>query len=461
LLMIAGTLSSEKCRGEDVELPMDEIELTVDSGSMDELVAAVVALDHTSIQQVFLKSNCGKTPLMSCALPLSMLLPDANSPELHLSHPTPDECVKIWTGNSASWRDSLTVPVYLEESLFLTTVPLAKDGGMTNWVLVDKNLPPGRRSILCSSESFRKRALTSDADGNVSDAIVHGIASVFCPPAHRGQGFALRMMRELAKVLHTWQSGNQRCIGSILYSDIGKEYYGKLGWRPNLTNFHIEFQPSTIRHQHLAQLVSLKNIAELCHRDEVMIRKAMAISAQGIETRMSIIPDLDHMLWHINKEEFVCKELFGKVPHAKGAIAGPPGSQIWAIWAHRYYGHPDAESTNNTLYILRIVFENQTLGSSCLSVNKKKLHAEDYHKQVGYLKAVLEAAQAEAAEWRLDQVQLWGISPAVRDMVVQTGIGHVLVERQQDGIVSGLWYDASGGEGEAPHWLNNEYYAWC
>ena len=134
----------------------------------------------------------------------------------------------------------------------------------------------------CSCESFRKRALTSDADGNISSAIIHSVASVFCPPALRGQGYAPRMTRELAKVLRTWQSENHRCIGSILYSDIGKEYHTKLGWRPNLTNSHIEFQPSTIRHRFSAQVIPSQDLAELCHRDEVMIRKAVAVPEGGV-----------------------------------------------------------------------------------------------------------------------------------------------------------------------------------
>ena len=50
---------------------------------------------------------------------------------------------------------------------------------------------------------------------------------------------------------------------------------------------------------------------------------------------MTIMPGPDHMLWHMGKEEFACEELFGRVQQAKVAIAGPPGNQIWAIWAHR------------------------------------------------------------------------------------------------------------------------------
>lgn len=63
------------------------------------------------------------------------------------------------------------------------------------------------------------------------------------------------------------------------------------------------------------------------------------------------------MGWHIGKEAFATEYLFGKTPIAKGAIAGSPGSQVWATWVHRYYGRHDDESTSNVLYILRLVVE--------------------------------------------------------------------------------------------------------
>lgn len=393
----------------------------------------------------------------------SLALPDSQSSDLCLSHPTALECNTIWNNSSASWKDSLTVPLYLKESLFLTTVPLANDGGMTTWVLVDKNLPPDQRTILCSCESFRKRSFTSTSNGKVCEAIVHGIASVFCPPELRARGYAARMMRELAKVLHGWQAEHARCVGSILYSDIGKTYYSKLGWHPNLTNFHVVFQPSRKSDQSLAEAhaVATDSLAELCIRDEAMIRQAMAAPAEGINLRMTIVPDLDHMLWHIRKEEFACDLLFGKVPRAIGAIAGPPGSQVWVIWTHRYYEHPDAKSPDNTLYILRLVIENHSIERNFSSDADEKVLSAKHDEQTGYLKAVIQAAQAEAAEWRLDQVKLWDPIPAVQEMIAESGIDHSVVQREEDSIASGLWYDENGEASVAPLWINNEHFAWC
>ncbi|MCJ1329413.1 hypothetical protein MMC10_006093 [Thelotrema lepadinum] len=385
-------------------------------------------------------------------------LPDSASPDLCLSHPTPEECVKIWTSTSASWKDALTLPVYLEESQFLTTVPLAKNGGMTTWILVDRSLPPNERPILCSCESFRKRSLTSDAQGNGEDNIVHGIASVFCPPDYRRRGYAARHMTEIAKVLRNWQSENARCVGSILYSDIGKSYYTSLGWHPNLTNSHLVFRPLKILWASVTEEILEGDLEKLCERDEIMVRAAMAAPTNA-KKRLTIIPDLDHMLWHIGKEEFVTRYLFGKVPRAKGAIAGPSGSQVWAIWTHRYYDHPETEKPNNVLYILRLVVEGESTPTPC-SAAEEEQHTARQIKQRIYLKAVLRAAQAQAAEWKLDCVKLWDPSPLVRDMMKQSEIEHSVVEREEDSIASGMWYGIDGGIDPAPQWLNNEHYAW-
>ncbi|KAF2475796.1 uncharacterized protein BDR25DRAFT_391249 [Lindgomyces ingoldianus] len=386
--------------------------------------------------------------------------PDSNSLDLALRHPTPDECVIIWTNTFESWGDSLPLPEYLNESLFLTTVPLAKDEGMSNWILVDKNLPPNQRPILCSCETFRKHSLTSNAVGNVDDNIVHGIASVFCAPGYRRRGYPVRMMKELAKTLPTWQLDASRCVGSILYSDIGKEYYGNLGWHPNPTNSHLTFEPRIAPKLSLGQEIVEGDLAELCKRDEIMVRKAMATPTNDVKMRVTIVPDLDHMLWHIRKEDFASRYLFGKVPPAKGAIAGSPGNQVWAIWTHRYYGPLDAEPRNNVLYILRLVVEADETATRLPLDAEKKFKGARYDEQVAYLKAVLQAAQAEAAEWKLDHVKLWDPTPLVQDMIMQSGIDHVVVEREEDSIASGMWYGENGQGSVAPLWVNNEHYAW-
>ncbi|KAH4171145.1 hypothetical protein HBI26_126890 [Parastagonospora nodorum] len=207
--------------------------------------------------------------------------------------------------------------------MFLTTVPFAKDGDMTTWIPEDKDLAPIKRPILCSCETFQKRSLNSESEGSVSNNIVHGIASIFCSAPYRCHGYAGRMVQELVKELDS----------------------------------QIELAPKPGVWSALAKAIAEDDLQDICKRDEALVRSQIAVPTDEIKTRFTIIPDLDHMGWHVGKEQFATDYLFKKTPTAKGVLAGPPGSQVWATRAHRYYGRVDAEEPSNVMYILREVIE--------------------------------------------------------------------------------------------------------
>ena len=116
----------------------------------------------------------------------------------------------------------MSLSLYIRRETHLENQTFTKDGGITFWVLVDSALPPNKRPLLGSCESFRKRALVARA-GKLEDVVSHGIGSVFCNPDYRRRGYAQRMMDELGKKLDTWnQQDGKKTDFSVLYSDIGK-----------------------------------------------------------------------------------------------------------------------------------------------------------------------------------------------------------------------------------------------
>ena len=165
------------------------------------------------------------------------------------------------------------------------------------------------------------------------------------------------------------------------------------------------------------------------------------------------------MLWHVHREEFSCEHLIGKTPHIKGAIAGPPGNRVWAIWSHCFYGYPGKEQIRNELYILRLVLE---AGDDDVGRGAKSTGEEDpYSNRVDSLKAVLLAAQCEAKDWELGHVKMWLPPLSAQDMIKKSGIAYDILEREDTSLASGLWYDKSGGRASPFVWVNNERYAWC
>lgn len=388
------------------------------------------------------------------------VLPDSASPKLHLNHPTDEENVSIWMLTSSSWRGALTIPQHLEESSYMMTVPLAKDGGLTQWVLVDKTLLPNQRPLLASCETFRKRSLVSDPDGNITEAITHGVAGVYCDPKYRGRGYASRLLRELREVLPGWQvEKGKRVVASVLFSDIGKKFYADVGWHP-FPSFHIDIDAAAVGSPGATHIFA-EQLGRLCEKDEELIRRAMSRPCSGRKTRFMGLADHDHMLGHHRKEEFACQRLLGKKPKARGAIFGAPGNRVWAIWTRRFYGSPDLKSSGNTLYILRVVIENQVSLEKALDAGTLLDENEQVYAPIEGLKAVLRAAQAEAAECDLQHVKLWAPSRLTEILVRETGIPHRREDRKQTGICSLKWYGEGNGRDDELDWIGDGYYYYC
>jgi hypothetical protein len=162
------------------------------------------------------------------SLPVSSVsdLPAASSPSLVLDHPTSLEKKTIWSENGLSWRGALPLEAYFRREVHLSSQALTRNGGITHWVLVDRDDPSDGRKILASCETIRKKALVF-AEGKLQQVITHSIGSVFCEMRFRKRGYAGRMMSELGKTLRTWQTdpeieGREECLFTVLYSDIGK-----------------------------------------------------------------------------------------------------------------------------------------------------------------------------------------------------------------------------------------------
>ncbi|KAK3352613.1 hypothetical protein B0T25DRAFT_189295 [Lasiosphaeria hispida] len=394
-------------------------------------------------------------------------LPPADSPSLNLTRPTDAERRGTWSLTHPMWGPALSHDGYLEREAYLTTVPLAKDGGVTHWILTEASQPPDGRPILSSCETLRKRVLCVRPGGGavVEEGVAHGIGSVFTDPRFRGRGYASRMMKEVGEKLRGWQvpgkgdvSGEGRALFSVLYSDIGKTFYARTGWAP-FESSHAAFPPvpgavSGLQPQDgyrgaLARPIGYHELAELCHADARLLKAALVKRAEEYQkqgkttTCVALLPDLDVLLWHMMREDFVTKHIFGRTPAVKGAVYGEPGRRVWAVWTRGYYGGLE-QIKGNTLHVLRVVVEDE--------------EQSDEYLTEGF-RAIIQIAQAEATEWRSQDVQMWNPTPRLRSIIEKSGLEYEHVDRDKDSIASLMWY----GEGETSDldWVANEKYGWC
>ncbi|ROV91686.1 hypothetical protein VMCG_09235 [Cytospora schulzeri] len=398
-------------------------------------------------------------------------MPPADHPDLVLAESTKSELQHVWSLHHPMWGPALRLEDYLAREEFLMTVPLAKNGGVTHWILTDRNAPPDHRPIYASCESLRKRALASrpgpDGPALLQDGIAHGIASVFTNPEYRGKGYASRMMKELGPRLAEWSEGRKepkeggpgggseevtRSLFSVLYSDIGKEFYAKNGWAA-FESTHLCFKPAAAGTADTppsrAKPLGYHDLAMLCHLDEKILRGKMQQRARGLgsggqQVCAALLPDLDQFLWHLMREDFMTKHIFHKTPTVRGASYGEPGRRIWAVWTRGYYGGLE-KIEGNTFHILRFVVEDE---EAC---------PEEYMAE-GF-KHIIQLAQAEAAEWRSFDIQMWNPSQLLRNAAEKSGLEYTFVDREKDSIASLMWYGAEPTE--TVDWVANEKFAWC
>lgn len=365
---------------------------------------------------------------------------------LILTNPTTGERTQAWKGTHQLWGTALTLEGYLEREQRQLDIPLAKDGGLTNWILTEKEGKPDERPVLSSCETLKKRCLVRQADGTIKEGWAHGVASVFTDPQFRRKGYAKTMMAQLAEHFRQLEKGRPgAAVASILYSDVGKEFYAVNGWEPFASD-HVEWPasataPST---SHNLKLISFEDIPSVVEKDEAILYKALtsAPSAGDKPVRVAILPSLDQFHWHILRERFVSENLFSKHPTVHGATyrPSPSGPSVSALWARSFSGTA-AQPEKNTLYILRLVVEEGL--------------SDEGLKEA--LAGIVDAARAQAAEWKCGKVEMW--NPEERVKKIAEAVRGTWKRRETDSITSLNWF-AEGDKGDV-EWLINEKYAWC
>ncbi|KAI1369271.1 hypothetical protein F5Y08DRAFT_325344 [Xylaria arbuscula] len=459
------------------------------------------------------------------SLASNMQYPDASDERLVLTHPTPSEQEQTWRLNHGEWGGPLDLEAYLKREPFLASTALGANGGMMHWILSETASTDGPRNVLASCETIRKRVLyapppspRNGANDQVREGLAYGIGSVYTYPEFRGKKYAARMLRELGEVLKTWPEKEEHkstaaknshyhhnnhsnggggvsstkrpklqakeAVCSALWSDIGKRFYSEKGW-PAFDSTHVEFLAPLAPLVGVSSLleragaagsppcgdaltlvpVTRENLAGLCREDEAQLRDELVAHARRTgRTAFAFAPDADVFRWHWAREEFILpRALPGReASEVRGLIATTNRTRMWAIWTRNYGADAAANAAKNTLYILRLVIDNNA--SSSPSDPKALQLAFD-----AILHATLDAARA----WNCGTVHLWNPTPVVRDLIAASGVAHRFVDRQMDSIPSLRWYasddddDESGNNNEkrvsedTVDWLANEKFCWC
>ncbi|OIW29318.1 hypothetical protein CONLIGDRAFT_631404 [Coniochaeta ligniaria NRRL 30616] len=346
---------------------------------------------------------------------------------------TPRQRVLSWELNGASWAPPLTLEQYVGREDILSKAALSAKGGTKYYVLHHKDNPD---DIVSACEVTSKKVLVADASGSrISDA--YSLASVFTAPQYREHGMASYMLR---KVQHGVDA-NTEC--GALYSDIGRDYYTRLGWRDFRTPqvmFRLQkgFKAPAVSDVHL---LAESDVAELCKKDiDVLTQRFQRLAeTRDGKTHITFLPSFVQCSWHFTRDAYVAKVMAGREVQNRGARTSD--GHTWLYWDH--------DLREKKLKVLRVVTSEE----------------DGLEKRSADLKALLLAALAETEDWDLPALLVW--SPAKELVAAATDIWceagenlQVVFEERQDGSIPSLRWKGGEDVGEVV-WESNEYFAWC
>ncbi|KAG8669051.1 hypothetical protein FPOAC2_08363 [Fusarium poae] len=376
-------------------------------------------------------------------------LPPATSPSLIITNPTTSERERAWKSTHLQWGAALSLEDYIAREYDNINAPLARHGGLTSWILTDGTLKPDERPILSSCETYKKRAIVSDtgSNGKVRDGTAHGVASVFTIPEYRKRGYARKMISLLADELRSRQQKNEGDADfSVLWSDVGPDFYGALGWKA-FRSTYLEFpvKDTLPPADPAVKPLTLDDVLELAARDEEIVREKVASSTSAVSA--AVIPDADAIGWHMNRVDFMCNRIFSRKPAIRGALYTPPeapNSRIWASWTCSFYGGRD-QPAKNIVRILRLTNEDENISDDTLAKG---------------IEAIAGLAQKEAKEWLCSKVELWNPEERVKRATESIqSLGAKYVVRDSEHLSSMNWFGKDPNQ--EVEWIANERFAWC
>ena len=217
----------------------------------------------------------------------------------------------------------------------------------------------------------------------------------------------------------------------------------------------LTYQPSTDAFRFTPRLTiqrpsnQTSDLAHLCHLDESVLRQRLA-SHPNPTTTVALIPDLSTLEWHHAREDFVANELHHPTPSTKGAIVHTTsGHRIWCIWSRMWYNADPQQSAGNTLHILRLAYDGPSPDPNDSAASAEHIDA---------VAALLHAAQLEAAEWHMEEVELWNPDWSSVLAAQRVHPAAEVLHRDLESITSLKWY---GDADDQIEWVDNEKYGWC
>ncbi|KAI9921544.1 hypothetical protein PsorP6_002537 [Peronosclerospora sorghi] len=283
-------------------------------------------------------------------------------------------------------------------SIFWALVEDSKDSNDFNHVVEQPVL-------YCHCESHRFDCVVRRSSGDIEQGYSHHIGSVFTLPEYRNRGLAKIFMQEVARQLKKLP----RALVSILYSDIGPNFYDKLGWKLHPSKMAIlnvvSSRSISIENKSGEEIVPLNldtNLEKLLQHDNERLISELASEKYECQEAFVVLPTRDSIEW-----QFCIGEYFAQIRGYKDTptrCGVKINKNAFILWCHNL--------KESTLYVVRSRFPEACEQSTTITCQ------------------LLNEALSEANKFNLEKIAIWVPAKCLHDPGVQRYFEINFVDRE-------------------------------
>ncbi|KAF9557456.1 hypothetical protein EC968_007619 [Mortierella alpina] len=367
---------------------------------------------------------------MSARAPAPFALEDIHLIQAH----SPETIQRTWANNKHEWGKTIDTDTYYARERHLASQDFANQGKLRFWILVPATFRPDQPDldlILSAVETYDRPGMVATKTHGVKDVLSISIASVFTPAQYRGHGYASHMMKLLWKEIEAMD----RVAFTTLYSDVGPEFYGRLGWTPKRSD-ELEIPTShrvTDAESIVLESVTDKDLSELIKRDALLVRSSLqarldesSTSSPSSTVLVVVTPEPNCIQWLHARSRFVTQNILKLNPHEIRTLgAKDPCSDSFVLWFH-------------DLFELKLIIIRWRLDGKAGEATAR---------------ALIDAAQKEAQKWSLSSVVLWNPEQSLADLLK-------LEVKSREKSIPSLGMISPAFKADNVEWILNEKYAW-
>ncbi|KAF9970650.1 hypothetical protein BGZ73_006618 [Actinomortierella ambigua] len=350
---------------------------------------------------------------------------------------------RTWINNKAEWGKDTELDVYLDRERHLQSQDLTRNGGIKTWIVVprqqahpgsDQDVDP--ETILSALETFERSAwVARKEDGQVHEVLAISIASVFTPEKFRSYGYGSLLMKAI------WQRAKDMGAEvTYLYSDVGPNYYGRLGWTVHRSD-ELVIPVSTVFPETWASSTSSHPTVTVQDKDleGVLAHDAKLLKAELVSRLNDSVDD--------NNKDIVLAALVPEPKcvrwlHARASFAGE--RVLHKTEKITDLGVVSAEDQDQfVLWYHDLLHDQLTLIRSRFKADRPDI-----------ARALVERAMEEAKQWGLSKVVAWNHDPLLEQWTGLQGV-------TRTSTLPSLGLCQEKDANKKVEWILNNYYAWC